>query len=253
MENNQSKIFVGNVPFQCTIDELRNCFKNMSGFIDAQIINRYNSEYSRGFGFVTFDSVDNAQKLLNKNDVVCKDRILRFTEYNSNNYNNDVNVNKNKNYIFVRNIPKDMTRDELANYFKTIGNVGACLIATNIKTGESKGTGVVEMIDENIYRDLLNKKNIVIQGVLFEVSKWRNIKNKQSNQHQHKLINSINHKFNPKFNKLENIDNINDYNSFNATKEMYKIAFNAGVNVGRIEGIRLAKNSFFLDNDEMIG
>ena len=34
-----SKVFVGNVPFMCTSDEFKTCFKDITGYIDSQIIN----------------------------------------------------------------------------------------------------------------------------------------------------------------------------------------------------------------------
>lgn len=234
-QDNFPKIFVGNVPFQCTADEFRDCFKNMAGFVEAHIINKYNSEFSRGFGFVTFDNVNNAQQLLNS-QIMCKDRLLRFTEYNFKN-------KLDKNYLFVRNVPKTLKRDELANMFKTFGEIGACFIATNIKTGESKGTGVVEIIDDKIYEELLNKKIINYNNIVFEVAKFKN-KNVKS-ENIIKPIKPIKH-------VRQNISNAHTDANVNKTKELYRMAFNTGNNAEHKGGLQIAKNCFYLENEEFI-
>ena len=37
-----TKIFVGNVPFQCIEEEFKECFKDIPGFVDAEIVTRHN-------------------------------------------------------------------------------------------------------------------------------------------------------------------------------------------------------------------
>lgn len=83
LEKNLRKIFVGNVPFQCTREEFIDCFKNLEGFVTADIIRRYRSKLSRGFGFVVFSDKPSADKLLNGSAVMLKDRVLRFSVYDT--------------------------------------------------------------------------------------------------------------------------------------------------------------------------
>lgn len=212
-----TKIFVGNVPFQCIENEFKQCFRDVAGFVSAEIVTRHNSPYSRGFGFVTVRTPEDAKKLIQRNDIIFKDRILRFTEYN---FQDKIKIPKQqKNYLFVKNVPKGMNREQLRNIFLTKGNVGACFINTNIRTGESRGNAVVEIKDDNIFENLIGERFITENGQSYEVSRWRNkIKTKP-------------------FIK----DNIYNHNKIDS-KEIYRIAFNAGVNVGRLEGLRIAKN-----------
>lgn len=226
-ENNSgelnTKIFVGNVPFQCVEDEFKQCFRDVSGFVSAEIVTRHNSPYSRGFGFVTVKTPEDAKNLIQRNDIIFKDRVLRFTEYN---FQDKIKFPKQqKNYLFVKNVPKEMNREELKNIFSSKANIGACFINTNIRTGESRGNAVVEIKDNDVFEKMILEKNIKTNdGRIFEVSKWRN-KTKQKNFT----------KENYKSNKID-------------SKEIYRIAFNAGVNVGRLEGLRIAKNKKNLSN-----
>jgi hypothetical protein len=77
------KVFVGNVPFQCTREEFIECFKNIPGYTNADIIKRYRSKFSRGFGFVEFDNHMCAAELIKEKNIKLKNRVLRFTKYDT--------------------------------------------------------------------------------------------------------------------------------------------------------------------------
>jgi RNA recognition motif-containing protein len=168
----QHKIFVGNVPFDCTKKEFEECFNNMDGFENAEIINKFNSDSSRGFGFVTFNNKKNALSLLTKN-IEFKDRILRFTEYSSNDKKEQHIDMLKKNYIFIKKIPSELSRDDIKIFFENYGEVGSCFINTDTRTGESKGNAVVEIKNNQVYENLLDIKTIVYNNdISLDLSKW---------------------------------------------------------------------------------
>lgn len=164
------KIFVGNVPFQCSNQEFINCFKDIDGFIDGEIINRHNTEYSRGFGFITLETEDAGKKLMARTDIICKDRVLRFADYNF-----GEKSQTDKNYIFIKNIPRHMKRNDLIDIFSKYGDIGACFILTNTKTGISKGNGIIEIKDNEIYNLLIKNKYIDVSDyTTLYLTKWKN-------------------------------------------------------------------------------
>lgn len=178
--NVDTKIFVGNVPFMCTQREFEKCFVDIQGFIDAKIINHKDSCCSRGFGFVTVATENDAKKLIERTDIILKNRILRFTNYNE----SDKLKPFNKNYLFVRKVPKSFTREDLNNIFSKFSDVGACFINTNIKTGESKGSAVVEIKNNEMFERVLKKQIIKINSeCTLEVSKWKNIIKPRNDNH----------------------------------------------------------------------
>jgi RNA recognition motif-containing protein len=224
------KVFVGNVPFLCDNNEFKECFKNIAGFVDAEIVNRHNSEYSRGFGFVTLKTIDDATKLLSRNDIILKDRTLRFTSYNLNDKNKN-NQKINKNYLFIKNVPKDIKKDNIVNFFKEYGDVGICFMSSNPKTNGLTNNIIIEIKNDDIYELLLNLKTVQFSDEIFlNINKWRN---KQKSYSDFTKISNSN----------SNSNNINNNNNSNIyAKEIYRIAFNAGINVGRLEGIHIAKS-----------
>lgn len=215
MEPNVCKVFVGNVPFQCSQEEFNECFEKMTGFIKAEIVYKMNMSTSRGFGFVTFNSQENAKKLIENNFVVLKDRTLRFTEYSTKNSaylnvhspiqtkpniqpiaqqtvqqtiqpiakhteleykNNEINTSKikQKNYLVVKNLADNMTRDILYDLFKVYGQIGRHFIVTDHETGNSKSYAVIEIECDTAYELLLKQREIRLEdNRVLEISKWK--------------------------------------------------------------------------------
>lgn len=156
------KIFVGNVPFQCTREEFIDCFKDFDGFITADIIRRYRSKLSRGFGFVVFSDKTYANKLLDGQMVVLKDRILRFSVYDTS--NKEESDQDHDNYqVYLNNFDKDITYDKLLKLLekydtvKSKGSIESCTL--NSKNEEKYA--IVTLKSDKVYYEILeaNDKN----------------------------------------------------------------------------------------------
>jgi RNA recognition motif-containing protein len=218
MSNNTlCKVFVGNVPFQCNQNEFRQCFENFEGFVKAEIIYKSNTNISRGFGFVVFDKQEHAQKLINRNDVMFKDRLLRFTKYSMTDKKMELThtvdkMTKQKNYLLVKNIPTTMTKEELKMIFSKMALIGRHFIVTNDETGLSKGHGIVEIIDDSMYKILVQERSITTHdGNTYELSKWKLVKQ----QKEQKI-----------------------------TKDDLQKAYIAGRNMGILEGLKTKKHNY---------
>ena len=73
----QNKLYVGNLAYDLTIEELNEAFAKFGGTItDSVIISDRETGRSRGFGFVTFSSDEEAQEALQLNDVELNGRKL---------------------------------------------------------------------------------------------------------------------------------------------------------------------------------
>lgn len=73
--------------------------------------------------------------------------------------------------LIVLNLPRDFSEDALAKLFKAHGNIKACDLVLDEKTGTSKGFGFVEMALEHeakiaikeLHGSTLNKKKIRVK------------------------------------------------------------------------------------------
>jgi len=57
-----SKLYVGNLPYSATTDQLREYFATAGNVVDAVVITDRSSGRSKGFGFVEFEKEEDAKK-----------------------------------------------------------------------------------------------------------------------------------------------------------------------------------------------
>lgn len=157
------KLFIGNVPFDCSEFEFKNTFKKIKGYVNAELISGMNN---RGFGFVTVKNLESMENIISENNLYIKDRKLRITRYNTNNYN------KKNLYIRLENIPKELTVNDIKLEFENFTQVGKCFIDTDRDTGEQKSTGIVEILEESMYYSLLNLEELLINDFAITMKKY---------------------------------------------------------------------------------
>lgn len=64
------KIFVGGIPSSVSEDELKNFFSKYGKVLEHQIIRDHETNRSRGFGFVIFDSEEVVDEMLSKGNMI---------------------------------------------------------------------------------------------------------------------------------------------------------------------------------------
>jgi cold-inducible RNA-binding protein len=75
-----NKIFVGNLSYSATDADLRAAFEEFGNIQDVKIVKDRESGRSRGFGFITYSSSDEAKKALAMNGQDMDGRKLRVNE-----------------------------------------------------------------------------------------------------------------------------------------------------------------------------
>lgn len=150
MNENQDlkKVFVGNVPFQCTEEQFKDCFKDQEGYVDSKIIKRVGSNLSRGFGYIEFSTEDQANHFIeNCGNIQLKERDLRFSIFHhkniisKDNFNTDLKMSHYK--IFVDDLSEDTSKEDIQDAFSEFKDIVSCFVNTSKKTDSSKKTGVV--------------------------------------------------------------------------------------------------------------
>jgi len=198
------KIFVGNVPFDCNNIDFRECFKNVDGYVIADLINM------RGFGFVELQNSYYRDLILNgSNSFFIRNRKLRLSVYD----NSNKTTIETSSFIKLEQISSKITREDIQNEFSNFCKVGKCFIDTNRLTGEKLSTGLVEIYDAEVLHQLISL------GVLLMHDKSELVLKPFNNK---SLNNSFKHKKKPSLSK----------------EEYYEI-YNAGRNAGLIEGSKL--------------
>lgn len=82
---NQAKLYVGNISFDATNEDLSTLFGQHGSVTEAKIITDRDTGRSRGFAFVTFDSDQSAQAALALDGADFQDRKLNVKIARDNN------------------------------------------------------------------------------------------------------------------------------------------------------------------------
>jgi RNA recognition motif-containing protein len=152
------KLFVGNVPFKCDLDEFKQVFDKEDGFLKAELIYRVKSKLTRGFGFVEFTSLEDVEKVLN-NKYTIDDRVLRITQYS----NEKKDLTKTNTFkLFVRNLD-DVDELTLRSAFEKYGAVKNCYVMKDRENGNNRGFGVVEYNNKDHFFKALNEKEVTVK------------------------------------------------------------------------------------------
>jgi cold-inducible RNA-binding protein len=75
-----NKVYIGNLPYTVTEDEIRNFFEDCGTVSDIRIITDRDTGRSKGFGFVSFENEDGLKTALEKDNHEMGGRKLRINE-----------------------------------------------------------------------------------------------------------------------------------------------------------------------------
>lgn len=136
----QQRLYFGNIPFTKTEDDVRNLFSDCGTITDLKIIKR--QEVSQGYGFITFDSTEAVTEALKKNGQSVDGRPMKVNSA----YKKDPNTGqKQTNRLFVKNIPKTATEEQIRAAFSAHGTVTQVRIKKDYNTGESRGFAFIDL------------------------------------------------------------------------------------------------------------
>jgi heterogeneous nuclear ribonucleoprotein A1/A3 len=152
------KIFVRNLPYTVTQTSFREFFSQYGTVTEAVIIMDKTTAASKGFGFVTYDTVEAANaclleptkdidgrqifvNLAAKKDGQALGGVATGTPGAVGRRDEDNTLRK----LFVWSLSYETTSQQLLDFFKTWGEVTEAVVLTNRDTGTSKGYGFVTM------------------------------------------------------------------------------------------------------------
>lgn len=154
----EAKIFVGNLPFDVDSQKLAELFEKAGVVEIAEVIYNRDTDQSRGFGFVTMSTVEEADKA-----------VEQFSSYDLN--GRLLTVNKaaprgtrqerpprtfgSSFRIYVGNLPWNVDNGQLEQLFSEHGRVVDARVVFDRETGRSRGFGFVTMASESDMNDAI--------------------------------------------------------------------------------------------------
>ena len=134
---NPTNLIVNYLPQTLTDEEFRSMFLSIGPLKSSKIIRDKATNYSYGFGFVDYAKEEDAEKAIQTlNGLQLQNKRIKVALARHGESIKGAN-------LYVRNIPRDMTADDLEMLFAQHGRIIQCRILTDQITGKSKGVGFV--------------------------------------------------------------------------------------------------------------
>ena len=144
----ENNIFVKKISKEVTAKEFHEYFSKYGTIISAKLVEDDEGE-SMGYGFVLYNSIEGAQNAIKEcHDKEWKGKKLYVGQFQKNRPKQPPKYNN----IYVRNIPKDWTDEDIKNYFSAYGEIGSMIVK------EPEADKLKKELPEEKKKNILNHK-----------------------------------------------------------------------------------------------
>ncbi|KAI3799216.1 hypothetical protein L1987_34506 [Smallanthus sonchifolius] len=144
-----AKIFVGNLPYDVDSEKLAQMFSSAGVVEISEVIYNRDTEQSRGFGFVTMRTVEEAEKAVETfNGYDLGGRLLTVNKAAPRGSQPERRVVANPFKVYVGNLAWQVDSGRLEQAFSEHGKVVDARVIYDRETGRSRGFGFVTMASE---------------------------------------------------------------------------------------------------------
>lgn len=155
--SDEAKLFVGNLPYDLDSPQLAELFSQAGTVEIAEIIFNRETDRSRGFGFVTMSTVEEAEKAMEKfHRFEIRGRLLNVNKAAPGGTKPERGWKKSSFRVFVGNLPWDVDHARLEQIFSEHGKVLNAKVIYNRGTGRSRGFGFVDFATESEMNDAIS-------------------------------------------------------------------------------------------------
>ncbi|OVA17627.1 RNA recognition motif domain [Macleaya cordata] len=154
----EAKLFVGNLPYDMDSEKLAQLF-DQAGVVEvAEVIYNRETDQSRGFGFVTMSTVEEAEKaveMYNRYDVNGRLLTVNKAAPRGSRPERPPREFSSSFRIYVGNLPWQVDDARLEQVFSEHGKVVDARVVFDRETGRSRGFGFVTMATETEVNDAI--------------------------------------------------------------------------------------------------
>nr|KJB19527.1 hypothetical protein B456_003G107700 [Gossypium raimondii] len=154
----EAKLFVGNLPYDVDSQSLAMLFEKAGTVEIAEVIYNRDTELSRGFGFITMSSVEEAEKAAETfNGYDLNGRLLTVNKASPRGSRIDQSprVYEQAFRVYAGNLPWGVDNARLEQIFSEHGKVLEARVVYDRETGRSRGFGFVTMSSETELNDAI--------------------------------------------------------------------------------------------------
>ncbi|KAK4438450.1 ribonucleoprotein, chloroplastic [Sesamum alatum] len=154
----EAKVYVGNLPYDVDSEQLAKLFEAAGVVEIAEVIYNRDTDQSRGFGFVTMSTVEEADKaveMFHRYDVGGRLLTVNRAAPRGSRPERPPRVFEPTCRIYVGNLPWTVDDARLEQVFSEHGKVVSARVVSDRDTGRSRGFGFVVMSTESEMNDAI--------------------------------------------------------------------------------------------------
>ncbi|XP_074248731.1 heterogeneous nuclear ribonucleoprotein A1-like [Saimiri boliviensis] len=165
------KLFIGGLSFETTDESLRSHFEQWGTLTDCVVMRDPNTKRSRGFGFVTYATVEEVDAAMNARPHKGDGRVVEPKRAVSREDSQRPGAHLTVKKIFVGGIKEDTEEHHLRDYFEQYGKIEVIEIMTDRGSGKKRGFAFVTFDDHDSVDKIVIQKYHTVNGHNCEVRK----------------------------------------------------------------------------------
>ncbi|KAL8256451.1 hypothetical protein R6Q59_031518 [Mikania micrantha] len=153
-----AKIFVGNLPYDVDSEQLAQLFQQAGVVEISEVIYNRETDQSRGFGFVTMSTVEEAEKaveMLHRYELGGRYLTVNKAAPRGSRPERSPQTTGPSYRVYVGNLPWDVDDVRLEQVFSEHGKVISARVVYDRESGRSRGFGFVTMSSESELNDAI--------------------------------------------------------------------------------------------------
>ncbi|ELK18951.1 Putative heterogeneous nuclear ribonucleoprotein A1-like protein 3 [Pteropus alecto] len=163
------KLFIGGLSFETTDESLRSHFEQWGTLTDCVVMRDPNTKRSRGFGFVTYATVEEVDAAMNARPHKVDGRVVEPKRAVSREDSQRPGAHLTVKKIFVGGIKEDTEEHHLRDYFEQYGKIEVIEIMTDRGSGKKRGFAFVTFDDHDSVDKIVIQKYHTVNGHNCEV------------------------------------------------------------------------------------
>ncbi|XP_066564589.1 heterogeneous nuclear ribonucleoprotein A1b isoform X9 [Amia ocellicauda] len=165
------KLFIGGLSFETTDESLRAHFEQWGVLTDCVVMRDPSTKRSRGFGFVTYSSVQEVDAAMDARPHKVDGRVVEPKRAVSREDSTRPGAHMTVKKIFVGGIKEDTEEHHLRDYFSEFGKIEVIEIMTDRASGKKRGFAFVTFDDHDSVDRIVIQKYHTVNGHNCEVRK----------------------------------------------------------------------------------
>jgi len=170
-EEQSRKLFVGGISYDTSDDTLRKYFCKYGNITDCVVIKDNDTGKSKGFGFVTFETEEEADKCMDERPHELSSRTIDVKRAVSREESMKPGAHVQVKKIFIGGVREDVNDAELKAYFSQYGKITEFEVPVDRDTQKPRGFAFITFDDFDTVDKLVAKRHHEICGHRCEVKK----------------------------------------------------------------------------------